>query len=59
MDGNKFFDFVRSCLIVKMHPFDGTAPRSIAIMDNCSIHHHYDVKMICEEAGVLLIFLPI
>ena len=39
VNGEKFYDFVRGTLIPEMLPFDGTSPRSIAIMDNCSIHH--------------------
>ena len=41
-----------------MHPFDGTATKSIAILDNCSIHHVYEAKQEFEDAGILLLFLP-
>ena len=34
-----FFDFVRGTLIPVMMPFDGVNPRSILVMDNCTIHH--------------------
>ena len=33
-NGEKFFDFVRGTLIPQMNTFDGTAPKSIAVMDN-------------------------
>jgi len=36
VNGEKFFDYVRGSLIPQMSPFDGTSPRSIAILDNCS-----------------------
>ena len=41
-----------------MHPFDGTSTKSIAILDNCSIHHVSEVKKEFEDAGILLLFLP-
>ena len=33
-------------------------PKSILIMDNCSIHHIEHVTTLIEEAGILLLFLP-
>ena len=33
-------------------------PRSVLIMDNASIHHSGRVKRMCEEVGVILIYLP-
>lgn len=39
VDSSIFFDFVRGSLIPNMLPFDGSNPRSVAIMDNCLIHH--------------------
>ena len=41
-----------------MHPFDGTATKSIAVLDNCSIHHVSEVKREFKDAGILLLFLP-
>ena len=32
-------DFVRGTLIPVMMSFDGVNPRSILVMDNCTIHH--------------------
>ena len=37
VNGDVFYDFLRGELFPKMHPFPGT--NSVAIMDNCSIHH--------------------
>lgn len=58
VNGEKFYDFVPGTLISEMLPFDGTSPRSIAIMDNCSIHHMQDVSDLFTDAGILQIFLP-
>lgn len=56
VDGETFFDFVRGNLIpnVKAYP----SPKSILIMDNCTIHHTMEVKHFLESAGILVIFLP-
>ena len=37
VDADYFVDFLRGSLVPNMLPFDGTNPKSIAIMDNCSI----------------------
>lgn len=55
-NGEKFCDFLRGCLIPCMQPFP--APRSILVMDNCSIHHVQPVKDLLQACGILLIFLP-
>lgn len=57
VDGEKFMDFVRGSLIPEMLPFDGQNPRSIAILDNCSIHHVELALDLFREAGVLVLFL--
>lgn len=41
-----------------MQPFNGHSERSVAVMDNCSIHHVDFVMEIFREAGILVIFLP-
>ena len=41
-----------------MLPFDGYNPKSIAVMDNCSIHHVEEVAEVFNSAGILLLFLP-
>lgn len=56
--GEKFFNFVRGSLIPNMLPFNGINPHSVAIMDNCSVHHMQEVKQLFKDAGVLLFFLP-
>lgn len=56
--GDHFFDFVRGSLIPEMLPFNGQNPNSIAILDNCSIHHVEQVIGLFKEAGILVLFLP-
>ena len=58
VNGEKFFDFVRGSLIPEMLPFDGYSPKSIAVMDNCSVHHVQEVADLFNSAGILLIYLP-
>jgi len=58
VDGDKLFDFVRGSLIPNMQTFDGTSPRSIAVLDNCSIHHVEPVVDLFREAGILVLWLP-
>ena len=53
-----FFDYVRGSLIPRMNSFDSTSPKSIAIMDNCAIHHVSEVAQLFQDAGILLSFLP-
>ena len=33
-------------------------PRSVIVMDNASIHHSEELRLICEYAGVKLVYLP-
>ena len=41
-----------------MLSFDGINNRSIAILDNCSVHHIREVAKEFRKAGILAIFLP-
>ena len=43
INGEKFLDFLRATLIPEMMPYDGSNPKSIIIMDNCSVHHIQEV----------------
>ena len=58
LGSDDFNDFVHGSLIPNMHPYDGSAPRSVALMDNCSIHHVDAVTDLFEAAGIKVIFLP-
>ena len=53
-----FYDFVRGSLIPNMHPYDGIAPISVALMDNCSFHHVDAVTDLFEAGGIKVIFFP-
>lgn len=58
VNGDIFFDFVRGNLIPEMLPFNGSNPASIAVLDNCSIHHIQPVVDLFRNAGILTIYLP-
>lgn len=58
VDSQKFFDFVRGSLIPQMHTFDGSSPKSIVILDNCSIHRVQEIKRLFTAVGILVFFLP-
>lgn len=58
MNGEKFYDFIRGSLIPELLPFNGSNPRSVVIMDNCSIHHIQEIIDLFDDVGILLIFLP-
>ena len=53
VNGDIFFDYVRGSLIPEMLPFDGTNPCSIAVLDNCSIHHIDPVRGLFRSAAIL------
>ena len=46
VNGDDLFDYVCGSLIPEMLPFDGRNPKSIAVLDNCSIHHVHPVTTI-------------
>ena len=58
MNGDRFVQFVQNCLLPHLMPFNGVNPRSVVIMDNCSIHHVDAVTNLIEtQAGAKLCFL--
>ena len=58
VNGEDFLDFVHGSLIPNMLPFDGENPRSIVVMDNCSIHHTQPVLDAFDQAGIVVLFQP-
>ena len=44
-----FHDFVCGSLIPTIHSFDGSAPKYIAVLDNCSIHHVQSVVQLLVD----------
>ena len=51
-----FFDNHNALQLPVMNPFP--APRSVILLDNCSIHHVDGVQELCDQHGVILEFLP-
>ena len=58
VNGEKFLDFLRATLVPEMMPYNGSNPRSILVMDNCTIHHISDVIDFLLSVGILVIYLP-
>lgn len=58
IDGHRFAQFVESCLLPVLNPFNGINPCSVVIMDNASIHHVDENQDLIEGSGARLIFLP-
>ena len=59
MNGDRFVQFVKDCLVPHVMPFNGVNPRSVVVMDNASIHHVEEVIDLIEtQAGAKLCFLP-
>ena len=56
INSERLIYYVQEDLISKLNPFPG--PRSVLILDNCSIHHTRAFKSLCEAAGILLLYLP-
>ena len=57
-DGDTFYDFVQKHLLPQLLPFNGINPRSVVVMDNCSVHHIEETVSMIEEVGALVHFLP-
>ena len=58
VNGDRFFDYVHGSPIPEMLPFDGRNLKSIAVMDNCSIHHVHAVTQMFKDAGILVLYSP-
>ncbi len=57
VSGDIFKKFLEEKRLAKLHPFNGTNPHSIIVMDNASIHHVQDVVELLQNLGVLVYFL--
>jgi transposase len=51
-----FLDFLREQVLPRCEPFPGK--RSVLVMDNASIHRGEEVKLLCEQFGVQIAYLP-
>ena len=58
VDGDQFYDFVERSVLPNLQTFNGEAPHSVVILDNCSIHHVSSVIDLFNEVGVIVHFLP-
>lgn len=58
LNSGLFFDFVRGKLIPQMHSFDGSSPKSVLIMDNCSVHHVQEIQDLLSSVGIPILYLP-
>ena len=59
MNGESFANFVQSCLIPILQPFNWVNSRSVVILDNAAIHHVQEVEDLIEtQAGCRLCYLP-
>lgn len=58
VNGDIFLEFVENLLMPNLMPFNGYNPRSVVIMDNCSIHHIHEVTELIQQTGALVHWLP-
>ena len=60
VDGGRFEQFLRDCVLPILNPFNWVNPHSVVIMDNASIHHVEGVMDLIEnhQEGARLLFLP-
>ena len=55
-DAQVFTEFIEQLL-----PYCGRwpNPKSVLIMDNASFHHSEQLRQMCDNAGVVLLYLPL
>ena len=58
VNGDIFENFVATCLLPQLMPFNGVNHHSIVILDNCSVHHLERITQMIHRTGALLKFLP-
>jgi len=56
VDGELFVEWLIHAVIPQMNPFP--EERSILIIDNCSTHRVAAVQEVCDNAGIMLLYLP-
>lgn len=56
--GDIFKKFLEEKLVTRLHPFNGSNPHSIIVMDNASIHKVEGVVELLEGLGLIVYFLP-
>ena len=50
--------FMSSLRLPQLQPFNGINNHSVAVMDNCSIHHIPEIVSMIKEVGAIVHFLP-
>ena len=58
VNGDIFEDFVATCLLPQLMPFNGINTHSVVIMDNCAVHHLERITQMITSTGAILKFLP-
>ena len=58
VNGDIFEQFVATCLLPQLMPFNGANTHSVVIMDNCSMHHLERITQMITSTGAVLKFLP-
>ena len=58
VNGDVFYTFVHTHLMLHLQPFNGRNPHSVVILDNASIHHIDDAVRAIEDIGAIVHFLP-
>ena len=53
-----FNEFVRNKVLPQCTPAALGGPRSVIVLDNAKIHHSAELRTMCEQAGVTLVYLP-
>ena len=56
VNGEFFLDFLRASLVPEMMTYNGSNPKCIIIMDNCSVHHVHSVLDYLNTVGIVVIF---
>ena len=56
VNGDMFSEWLEFTLLRMCNAYP--SPRSVLVMDNCSTHRNANVRRLCAERGVLLVYLP-
>ena len=58
VNGDTFENFIGTCLLPQLMPFNGINTHSVVVMDNCSVHHMERVGEMITSVGALIKYLP-
>ena len=51
--GEAFTDFAENSVMPNLMLFNGYNPRSVLVMDNCSIHHIQEASELIQQTGII------